>query len=49
MTLVQQILIATGVFGLAVLFLRRLDRWHARKAWRDAEREAREFMRRHYR
>lgn len=45
-TVVLAILIYAGVLGLAVLLLRWLDQLHARKAWRDAGREARDIMRR---
>ena len=44
----EAIFIAILTFIIAALLFRALDRWHRRKAWRDAGREASEYMRRYH-
>jgi hypothetical protein len=43
------ILVLVFVVGLSLVVFgfHCLDEWHKRKAWRDADRKAREWMRRH--
>jgi high-affinity Fe2+/Pb2+ permease len=36
-----------GILLLLVVGFHALDNWHKRKAWRDADRGAREYMRRY--
>jgi type II secretory pathway component PulL len=40
--------ISIGVLAVAFLGFMWLDRWHRRWAWKRAEKEAREYMKRQY-
>lgn len=47
----SEILVPVVFVGMSLTLLfgfQALDNWHKRKAWRDAERGAREYMRQFY-